>query len=731
MKIFVRKEVLSNLLDIGSALTRLDEKSVQESDSILIYLNGTDWQKVSSQIQTDDQTINSARQQANERLSGRTLYFAPDPEWLCRLDTHNRHPRTYKPLSFQYEALGFELFCELDKPTLEALMSEAMCASIEEGFQRCIVYPPSSQHFELPSKAHASHFIRLSEAFDSVDSVQRTAYWIVVSLVAKLNQEESLQDRRFIVDHPSMLLLGTYVNQIYGGANKVLCLSGYPSEAGFHSEASKLLIQDKQNTAIIGVASTGNLAKVLLDLAAESKVSLDVCVAFSATELPDDLMPLARLSIPDYFHSQDISTCVHCENEKLPPIEIHRNSFLISIAKIEEIKLSAKFFKEQRSFLDKYGAIPGALRVHFDDPNEVYPRHHAFGIDVTVLLNSQDFLDEIFIKFNSLRPQPDFVVVPNHKASYLLKTVIQKWRGLPVVFEDQLDELTIFSRNPTVLVFDDKIVTGNRMQNLNVKLRTPRKNLWDSFTHIHFFAPIVTTKSEKQLKELESGLTKHHSWSATLHNLYCVHLPDWHSEAKCPWCIEKKLLESLAEEAVGFDSPLIYRLADLTPEKSIDPMKLLPATPGCDDFSPLGVGSVAGNAGSSQLQVLIATASALQQLRTIEGLKLDPHSVTKPTRLASFVVKNAYTEKLIACAILRSLISNEISLGMREFLVNALQYPLKFEGAEQYQIELATALMAGKLGTVKEIYSCWEKLISYGVSENSLKRFGFNKPQSI
>ena len=207
--------------------------------------------------------------------------------------------------------------------------------------------------------------------------------------------------------------------------------------------------------------------------------------------------------------------------------------------------------------------------------------------------------------------------------------------------------------------------------------------------------------------------------------------PDWYSEEKCPWCIEKKLLERLAKESITFDSPLTYRLADLTTAEPLDPMKLLTASPGCGDFSPLGAGSVAGNAGSTQLQVLIATACALQQLRTGEGIMLDPHHLTKPTRLASFVVKNAYTEKLIACAILRSLISNEISLSMRDYLVNIIQYLLAVEGAEQYQIELAIALMSGKLGAVKEIYSCWEKLISYGVSEKSLLGFGFNKSQSI
>lgn len=48
MKTFVRQEVLLDLSDLGSALTRLDERSVQQADSILIYLNGPQWMTASA-----------------------------------------------------------------------------------------------------------------------------------------------------------------------------------------------------------------------------------------------------------------------------------------------------------------------------------------------------------------------------------------------------------------------------------------------------------------------------------------------------------------------------------------------------------------------------------------------------------------------------------------------------------------------------------------------------------
>ena len=728
MKTFVRQEVLLELTDLGSALTRLDERSVQESDSILIYLNGPQWMEASAGGLLLDTAISLARHQAKERLAGRSLFFAPDPAWLCGLRGHTLLASSYRPLRFQYEASEGESFSALGEQDLQALVAQAICTSIEEGLPRCIVHAPAGLHFELPSKAHASHFIRLSEAFDCVEAVQRTAYWVVVSLVAGLEHTEGLPDRRFLVDHPSMLLLGTHINQIYGGVHQVLCLKGYPSENTLRADASRILIQGPPITAVIGVASTGRLARVLNELAETNQVELDICVAFAATDLPDGLTPLARLSVEGYFHSSDAASCEHCGQGKPPPIRIHGNSFLIGIAEAKEIKLQRGFFKDQRQFLDKYGEVPGALRVHFDDPNEVHPRHHAFGIDATALLRTPDFHDEVLQTLRSLDPQPDFVVIANHKASDLLKETLAKWRDLPVVFPDQLDGLQNLPRKPTMLVFDDKIVSGDRMRNLNVSLRTPRPQLWDTFNHVHFFAPIVTTKSKKQLEEVRSGLTTNHDWDATLHYLYCVHLPDWHTSADCPWCHEKRWLEKLATEGGRFDSPLISRLSQLSTGEPLDPMEHLVALPVHAPLPPLGAGSVAGKAGSSQLQVLVATASAVQQLRTGEGINLDPHSLTTPTRLACFVFRDAYTEKLIACSILRSLTADEVSVEMGKYLVKAIQTPLLYEGADLYQVELAMALIAGKMGTVKEIATAWETLVIYGVSERSLSELGFLKP---
>lgn len=728
MKTLVCQEVLTDLKDLETALTGVDERKLQEVNSLLIYLNGPQWTEISSGGLFVKETIEVARQQAVDRLQEKRLFFAPDPAWLCSRNIHPLKSRNYQPLRFDYLPEPYGSFEQLDQPALSALTESGMCAAIEEGLPRCIVHAPAGQHFELPSKAHASHFIRLSEAFDCVEAVQRVAYWVVVSLLAGSNGDDELPERAFLVDHPSMLLLGTHINQIYGGEHQVAALKGYPSEASLRTQASKLLKKDVPVTAIIGIASTGRLAQILLELATAKGVKLDIRIAFSAVAKLDGLKPLARLSVPGYSHSIDVATCEACESGGPPPIQIHGHSFLISVAHPTEVKLKPAFFSEQRPFLDKYGAVAGALRVHFDDPNEVHPRHHAFGIDVTALLSSADFLAEVMQKLESLVPKPDFVVLPDHKAHKLLRNVIRQWREVPVVTVNGLNQLeNLVPRTPTVLVFDDKIVSGSRMRNINAALRAPRPELWDGFSHVHFFAPVATTGSKKQLEELKKGLTTNHPWTAALHHLYCVSLPEWHTPDQCPWCIEEKLIGGLAEESGTLDSPVVDRLGILKAKEPLHQMGCLSPTPGHENFPALAAGAVALNAGASQLQVLLSTASAVQQLRSDMVMPLNPYSLTQPTWMARFVVEDAYSEKLIACSILRSLKAAEVSSGMRDYLARALRFPNMHDGMNFYQVELAMALIMGKMGTVNDIGAAWDALEAYGISESSLRELGFLK----
>lgn len=728
MKTLVHQKVLLDLKDLETLLTALNERELHECDSILIYVDGPQWVHVSTDgLPLADEVV-IARNQARERVCNKVLYFAPNPSWLSVRGAHPLKVGRIKPVRVNYENDQTHVFEPLSKAELGDLIAQAMCAAVRDGLARSIVRAPTGAHFELPSRAHSSHFIRLSESFDCIDSVQRTAYWIAVSLMASLDVEETPPDRTFLVDHPSMLLLGTQVNLIYGGSRNVLALKGYPSETALRAAASRLLEGVGPVTAVIGIASTGRLARILKELADDKGVELDLCLAFSAVDIPDGPKPLAHLPLDGYVHAADAASCGMCGPDRAKPIKIHGHSFFVSFADVKEIRLPEKYFEKQRYFLDTYGAVEGALRVHFDEPNEVFPRHHAYGIDVTKLLAHGGFSAEVQRKLDSLDPKPDWVLIPSHKASALLRATIAEWRDIPVLEVDELDSAKLEApKNPVVLVFDDKVISGQSMRNLNVELRRTRDALWEKLAHVHFFSPIVTTPSEEELSSIQKGLTTRHTWTASWHQLYWIPLPTWHKNDECPWCKEKNWLTTLAAESDSFDSPLTVRQEILSTKEDLGAMGCLAPAPVGHQCPPLAAGSVAGNEGSTQLQVLIATASAIQQRRTAVVDPLNPHSLTNPTRIDGFVFENAYTEPLIACSILRALKPDEVSASMIAFLARVLRDPDTHAGAGAYQIEFAMALLNEKMGTVHDIGSAWEVLRAYGVSEGSLKGLGFVK----
>lgn len=729
MKTFVYTDVLSDLNDLETLLTALNERELHECDSILIYVDGPQWVHVSIEDLPLADEVVVARKQARERVPNKVLYFAPNPSWLSGRDAHPLTVGRLKPVRISYENDQAHVFEPLSKVELDDLIEQAMCAAVRDGLARSIVRAPAGAHFELPSQAHASHFIRLSESFDCIDSVQRTAYWIAVSLMANLEDDESPPDRTILVDHPSMLLLGTHVNLVYGGNRNVLALNGYPNESALRAAASRLLEGVVGPvTAVIGIASTGRLAKILKELAGDKEVELDFCLAFSAVDIPDGLKPLAHLPLDGYVHSADAASCSMCGPDRRKPIKIQSNSFFVSLADDKDIRLPENYFVLQRPFLDTYGVVEGALRVHFDEANEAFPRHHAYGIDVTKLLTHGGFSAEVHSKLDSLNPKPDWVLIPSHKASSLLRATIAAWRDIPVMEVGELDSAKLeVSKYPVVLVFDDKVISGQTMRDLNFELRRTRETLWKELAHVHFFAPIVTTPSEVELSSIRKGLTTRHAWTATWHQLYWIPLPTWHKNDECPWCKEQQWLTTLAEKSDSFDSRLTLRKGVLSTKEDLGAMQCIAPAPAGHQCPPLAAGSVAGDEGSTQLQVLIATASAVQQRRTAVVDPLDPHSLTNPTRMDGFVFENAYTEPLIACSILRALKPDEVSTSMIAFLARVLRDPNTHAGAGAYQIELAIALLAGKLGTLHDIGSAWEVLRVYGVSEESLKGLGFVK----
>lgn len=79
MKTLVHQEVLTDLKDLETVLTALNERELHECDSILIYVAGPQWKHTSTDVHPLTAEVTIARMQASERVRNKALYLAPDP----------------------------------------------------------------------------------------------------------------------------------------------------------------------------------------------------------------------------------------------------------------------------------------------------------------------------------------------------------------------------------------------------------------------------------------------------------------------------------------------------------------------------------------------------------------------------------------------------------------------------------------------------------------------------
>lgn len=386
------------------------------------------------------------------------------------------------------------------------------------------------------------------------------------------------------------------------------------------------------------------------------------------------------------------------------------------------------WFDAQRPFLTKYGRIKGALRVHYDDPNELARKHHAFYIDVRSLLNDEKFVEELTEKFRSLSPIPNIIISPAHQTSIGIGDIASKAIGCPsfsvnTSISSEGDELKeALATAKCILVVDDIFRSGSRLNRFNRDLRDGHA-LLPNVTDVHFFTVLATPQSEPEYKNSIKGLISNHSnCDRKIHHLYTVFLPSWHGESDCPWCREQAILKDLLHMETDLDDPLATRLDELsnTTEGLAENCFSTAETSTILPF--LADGSHALGGGASALELLFACASAVQQLRTDLRQPLDPKSFPAPRHLAVRVFKSNYSERLFWLALIRALKSSELETSLKEYLM-VVAIEIDKETSKAYLgRELAIAALDGKFSILdsrlENFFDCtgiaWQRVVNAG-----------------
>lgn len=709
MRLAFSKTVVAVITDFEHAVAQVPDNSLHDAKGIVLRVHAGLWlELVQNSVKpgTLQEQLTTQLEAVARRAPNLDIYVVPDahsaaesrPPYAARQGPRLLIDATRPGLSFH--PVGDLTLAEIRQADLADVLSASR--------SRCVVCASANHHFALPSGAHANQFVRLSDAFVDIQTVDRVAYWIALQIQA---QAPLMPTKPFalLVDHPSMLVLAARVQRLVSMPLEVVAFPTYPSDVETRTASFELLGEVASRCAAvfvaIGVASTGRLAHFISRWAEQaSTVKVEVFVMYALLKLADAQV-LCALTLPDYRHFGDAAACDLCA-EHNTAVPVQASNHLVGYAPSEPVALGRDCFAEQRGFLERWGQYDGVLRVHYDDPNEFAARHHAFYVDVGTLLDIEDFRFEVVAAAKQFEPVPDVVVVPDHTTSNRLGTLVAQALDRPLVVLDAtlvsrghgaIDQ-TLY-RATCALVIDDVFISGKRLLGINGFFREQRTTRVPNVQRVHYWTLLATPASTVQYRQAVRGLTSNHGWTATLGHLQQLILPDWHDASNCPWCMEYKVLRGLAQATGEFDGPLANRLSLLESIKdgiARDPFFVVPEDM---QLPALGAESVVLSQGASSMQVLFACASALQQLRCSANRPLDANQFPAPSFLAVRNFSNNYTERFIWLGLLRSLKSKELEPDLKRFLSQgALD-----EGDGQRHIilgELAVAWLVGKLGAI-------------------------------
>jgi hypothetical protein len=706
--------VITQMSDLEHAVAQIPDLSLLDADGLALRIAAPLWLELMSAYDTDAKVESVAEalevqaQAVARRAPGISVFAVPDghsaataqPPYVAR-----HAPR----LLFSGDG-GAAVFQPVDSAKVAEIRQQDLSQCIEAARTRCVICAASNFHFALPSGAHASQFLRLAEAFVDIESVDRVAYWVALHIESKLPPLQGSGHFALLVDHPSMLILAARVQLLVSVRLEVVAFPTYPSDVETRTATFDLLKRVSARCprvfVLIGVASTGRLVRFIDRWARESpNVDVDPTILYSVQAI-DGASSLCRLELPEYRHFASADSCELCSTQS-HPVAIQSANYMVGYAPAQPVALQRSFFDEQRPFLERWGQHPGVLRVHYNDPNEATARHHAFYVDVGTLLNLEEFQEELLAAVRILLPKPDGVAVPDHPTALRIGRLASEALGVPLILLDaallskgQGPVDSTLAEATCLLVLDDVLISGTRLDVINRFLREYRAERAPKLDRIHFLTLLATPSSGKKYQERLNGLTGNHAWTATLSHLHKFILPDWHSDLRCPWCREQAVLSRLAQSSGEFDGPLADRLADLSnPDAGLYEAAYFVAAK-ATVLPGLGSNSALLHAGATPLQVLFACASAVQQLRHADKNALNAEQFPVPTYIAERVFAANYTERVIWLGLLRSLKGNELE----PLLKACLRRAALDESDEQRHLvhaELAMAWIAGKLDAIE------------------------------
>lgn len=641
-KPIIKKLWSTDASDFVQKLKRIREIELDECSSVILKVQ-PEFIEILSNSDPD-------RAQAIARIKEKPLF-------LLTLSDHNFEHMVYRVEKDSVPRVT------ADADALTSIRNEDLKQVLARSGDDAILVAPSGTHYVTPSNKHTERFIRFSDMMRSYGAIDRVSYWLapfiddntyvvadhwdLSSVILQAQLIRKSKPVRFSSFNHSVSRNRLEVEQLFYRirdenqlGTKILFLVGVSSSGQFFSDLSAMVQDHPLRDDDVSYLSVYKFANTPDSVNALGELDLDISwYPADACELCNSGKNVRKQIIDDHFHYPRPN----------PPNLVTMPKKYFVQGKNDDVDTHLK------NFIKEAGLIPEALCVHRDDPNDGRnPRHHAYYVDISVLLESagfrRSFKDYLLnILENDV---PDLIVIPPHQAGDKLAEIAEEcWSG-KIIRSHNLEDAS-FQNNQEIknlLILDDVVISGRRLDTYNRFLR--ESNQFSKIERIFFVVLLARPESEEKWDNLKQAITVGHHWQSQLCSFRTLYLPNY-GFGDCPWCREWRVLSNLE---IPFSPPLYFSdrlvvLGDTTTGITSNPFFLLPET----KPAVLGDGSPLAEPGSSEIQTLFSVCAGLQQMRFDQN---DKHSLRRLYNLSgSLDPENnltRYSEPVIVTSLLKA-----------------------------------------------------------------------------
>lgn len=514
---------------------------------------------------------------------------------------------------------------------LEEIRSYDLKEVIDSTNGDCFIDAPDNAHFVTPSGKHTTRFLRLSNALYSYNALDRISFWLQLYVA---------RSSAVIIDTWPLSSIILRALQLLNSNIPFDCFpehvkSNDIAAVSMLNKFARRIKDDGPVLVLVGISSSGEFFKAMPELFERSNISnsLHQLSIYGFRNTPDNVNLMSRLDIDivwyeqadcNYCISDDRKTCYQIDSKYYYPRKYEEKPIRFAKHLLQDEDRSNK--SKASAFIHKYGKKQGVLLVHKDDPNDgVTPRHHAFYIDVPILLSLDYFIEELNAVTHSIEKKsgmPDIVISPPHDAARLIQSHLRtRWPNTAFLLCHNLrmiskGDLEQFNNAKHICFVDDVFISGSRIEGY---LRGLREELGSQsipgLRVVSWFPLILRPPRDTDVVRIKDSLSGHEShWKNVLYYVHKVILPDWSSAGECPWCEEARVLDRFIGPL--WDEPRWYKernlhLKNVAQGIGVNPIFVEPFS----EHKTLGAGSALGDEGLNEMQILFLLANGLQKLR--------------------------------------------------------------------------------------------------------------------